>query len=116
MNNEQVIPEPDARERLRVKYTADVYLETQDHRTSKGQLRDIGLNSLYLIADTQDVDTLISGEEVNVKVTLQADGSSLTIELDGSIGRMDEAGFVIQFSNPLRWWPIFVMFPDLSEE
>lgn len=116
MKNEEPLSAKDGRERMRVHYTADVSVETLDNRESRGLLRDIGLNSLYVVVDQKEGDTLIFDEEVNVKVALQADGSSLTIKLHGYVARMDKEGFVVQFSKPLRWWPIFIMFPDLSEE
>lgn len=117
MKGEQVVlvSDSDERQRVRVSYSAMVHVETGDRREIKGKLRDVGLNSLYLVTDKENNNLLIYGEAVSVKITLQGDSSSLTIELEGSIGRMDDSGFVVQFSNSLRWWPVFIMFPNSKE-
>lgn len=105
----------DERQRLRVNCSARVHVETRDRRIIRGRLRDVGMESLYLFFDSDSEPFLIYGEKVNVKVTMQRDSSSLTIELDGNVARMDDSGFVVQFSRSLRWWPVFILFPNLQE-
>jgi len=105
----------DARQRLRVYCDAEVAVVTGDRRVVKGQMRDVGLNSLYLFIDEANETFLIEGETVMVKIGMQRDGSNLTIELDGRVSRMDDFGLVVQFSNSLRWWPVFIIFPNQKE-
>lgn len=106
----------DARQRLRVYCDAEVEVVTSDRRVAKGQMRDVGLNSLYLFIDEANETFLIEGEPVMVKIGMQRDGSNLTIELEGCVARMDDFGLVVQFSKSLRWWPVFIIFPDQKEQ
>jgi hypothetical protein len=106
----------DARQRLRVYCSADVEVVTGDRRMAKGQMRDVGLNSLYLLTDEANGTFLIEGEPVRARIAMQRDGSNLTIELDGRVSRMDDFGFVVQFSRSLRWWPVFIIFPNQKED
>jgi hypothetical protein len=111
MELEQVVSCHDERQRSRLNCRAVVQIETIDHRRVKGHMRDIGLHSLYLFTDEDSDDFLIYGEPVSVKVTLRHANSSLSIELDGNIARMDDLGFAVKFAHALKWWPVFTMFP-----
>lgn len=102
----------DERQRCRLSCTGEVQVETIDHRIVQGQMRDIGLQSLYLYTDENSDDFLIYGEQVRVKVTMRWDGSDLSVELNGIVGRMDEQGFVVRFDHALKWWPVFALFPE----
>lgn len=115
MRMQQAVPARDARQRLRVNCSAQVRVEADDRRVVTGRLRDVGLNSLYLFSDDGDGAFLLEGEKVKVKVAMQRDSSTLTIELEGTIARMDDSGFVVQFTKSLRWWPVFIMFPSRTE-
>lgn len=105
----------ESRERLRVYCDADVKVATADKRLVKGKMRDVGLNSLYLYADDADNAFLIEGEPVRVKIAMTRDGSNLTIELEGRVARMDDNGFVVQFTQSMRWWPVFIIFPSKKD-
>lgn len=107
--------EQDSRQRLRVYCDADVKVTTGDRRLVKGKMRDVGLNSLYLFADDTDNAFLIEGEPVKVEIAMSREGSNLTIELDGHVARMDDYGFVVQFTKSMRWWPVFIIFPSQKE-
>lgn len=115
MRMEQASVIKEARQRLRVQCSAGVEVKAGDRRTVRGRMRDVGLQSLYLFTDEENDAFLIQGESVKVKVTMQRDDSTLTIEIDGRVARMDESGFVVQFSRSLRWWPVFIMFPGARE-
>lgn len=115
MRMEQVSVPNEARQRLRVPCSAEVEVQTGDRRTVMGRMRDVGLHSLYLFTDKKSDAFIIEGEYVKVKMTMQRDSSTLTIESEGRITRMDESGFVVQFSRSLRWWPVFIMFPGARE-
>ena len=115
MTTGQAIRVKDQRQRLRVNCNARVLVETGDRRVIRGQLRDVGLQSLYLFLDSDSESFLIYGEKVKVKVTMLWDSSTLSMELDGNVTRIDYSGFVVQFSSSLRWWPVFIMFPNIQE-
>lgn len=104
--------EHDSRQRLRVYCDADVRVSTADKRLVKGKMRDVGLNSLYLYADDTENAFLIEGEPVQVTIGMRREGSKLSIDLDGSVARMDDGGFVVQFTKSMRWWPVFIIFPS----
>lgn len=101
----------DDRRHLRLHYNAHVELETLDRRYISGKLRDIGLESLYMLTEDRKEDFLVSGEVVKVKVTMRRGKSKLTLDMDAKIVRMDDRGVAVKFNNYLKWWPIFVMFP-----
>lgn len=115
MRLQQQMATNDARQRSRVYCRADVQVETGDRRVARGQMRDVGLDSLYLLVDEKNETFLIEGEPVKVRIGMQRDGSNLTIELEGQVSRMDDDGFVVQFSRSLRWWPVFIIFPSRKE-
>ncbi len=106
----------DSRQRLRVGCNAQVQVQAGDGRTVTGRLRDVGLESLYLFTDKQTETFMIEGDSVQVKVTMQREGSTLTIETDGQIVRMDDTGFAVRFASTLRWWPVFIMFPSREDQ
>lgn len=112
MRIEQAVVNNDARHRLRVRCSAKVLVETGDRRVVSGQMRDVGLHSLYLFANDTSKDILVHGENVKVKVAMERDNSTLTIEVDGHVVRMDDTGFVVQFERSLHWWPVFIIFPN----
>lgn len=112
MELEHVVSVTDDRKRSRLACNATVQVATVDNRIIHGQLRDIGLHSLYLFTDNENDDFLIYGETVRVKVAMRRGESHLTVEIDGNIARMDDLGFVILFRQALRWWPVFTMFPS----
>ena len=111
MELERVASYSEERQRLRLNCSANVQVETVDHRLVKGLLRDVGLHSLYLFTNEESDDYLIYGESVKVRVIMRRGDSTLTIELDGYVARMDEFGFVVKFAQSLKWWPVFTMFP-----
>ncbi|WP_136805572.1 hypothetical protein [Desulfosediminicola flagellatus] len=115
MELEHVVAMSEDRERLRLNSNATVKVETVDRRVVEGQLRDIGMHSLYLFTHEENDDFLIHGEPVKVKVKMRSGSSNLIIEAEGNIARMDAFGFVVQFNDSLKWWPVFTMFP-ISED
>jgi len=109
---DDVVVVEDERKRCRLTCDAEVLVETIDHRIVQGRMRDIGMQSLYLYTDENSDDFLIYGEQVRVKVTMHREGSDLSVELNGIVGRMDDQGFVVRFDHSLKWWPVFTMFPE----
>jgi len=106
----------EARRRLRVYCDAQVEVETGAGEVVKGRMRDVCLNSLYLFTDEGRDAFCLAGEVVRTKITIHRDDSALSVEQEGRVARMDDAGFVVQFIQPLRWWPVFVIFPDVTEQ
>lgn len=114
MELEHIVSVSDDRERLRLSSNAIVKVETVDRRIVQGQLRDIGMHSLYLFTSGENDEFLIHGEPVKVILKMRSGSSNLIIEVEGNIARMDECGFVVQFKDSLKWWPVFTMFPPTA--
>lgn len=100
----------DNRERTRIKYSSVVEVKTDDRDTITGQLRDIGMESLYVFSDSDNL--LETGKDVDVKIIINGKESKLSIESTGKVTRVDNDGFAIVFSSRLEWWPIFASFPQ----
>jgi hypothetical protein len=102
----------EARDRLRLYYSAPIETWGSDRKIISGRLRDIGIESLYLYAEGQETTDLIYGETVSVKIRMESGKSTLTIEFDACVERMDEEGFFLRFTQPLKWWPVFLIFSN----
>lgn len=101
------------RERVRINYLAAVEITAPDGSVRRGNLRDIGLESLFVkIEGSSKVPHLPTPDTlVNVTITVNQGESYLTIGTRGRILRTDNDGVAIIFSEPLRWWPVFSVFP-----
>lgn len=102
----------DNREYVRIRRRADVEVETAERRIIRGTLRDISLKSLYIDIDEGEGNFFIEGEKVRIRICMRNCSSLLTVTVDASILRLDDDGFAAIFADHLKWWPIFVMFPD----
>lgn len=98
------------RKRIRIQYMAAVELSTAEGRRIRGNLRDIGIDSIYVKTE-QDVFELVDLAEVDIVMTITRGGSSLTIRTQGQVIRSDSEGCAVQFLEPLKWWPVFSHFP-----
>jgi hypothetical protein len=99
------------RERLRLHYLAAAKVTTAKGVVVRGNLRDIGLDSLYIKIDKQQLVVLHPGEEVDVAIMVTRGASRLTIDTPGRIIREDDGGIAVMFSESLKWWPLFSLFP-----
>lgn len=102
------------RERVRINYLAAVEITSGDGAIRRGNLRDIGIDSLFVKIDgSSKVPFLPSPEsEVDVAITVNQGDSRLTIGSLGTVLRTDNDGVAIVFSEPLKWWPVFSVFPQ----
>lgn len=98
------------RKRIRLPYMAAVELTTSEGQRIRGNLRDIGLDSVFI---KTDIDLCESSRSmiVEVAMTITQGDSSMTICTHGKIIRTDKDGCAVQFSEPLKWWPVFSLFP-----
>ncbi len=98
------------RKRVRLSYMAAVELVTCEGRRIKGNLRDIGINSIFVKTENYTNNSR-NLEAVEVSMTITRGGSSMTISTHGKIIRTDGEGCAVQFTEPLKWWPVFSLFP-----
>lgn len=101
------------RKRLRLRYLAAAKITTAKGKILHGNLRDIGIDSLYIKIDKElekAFDVYVE-ESVDVALIVMQGVSRLTIETEGKITRKDIDGVAISFTDPLKWWPIFSFFP-----
>lgn len=103
-----------ARERVRINYLASVEITSGDGSVRRGNLRDIGQESLFVKIDRSKkaVQMPLPDSVVDVSITVNQGDSRLTIGSPGKILRTDKDGVAIIFSEPLKWWPIFSVFPQ----
>jgi hypothetical protein len=99
------------RERLRLHYLAATKITTAGGRVVSGNLRDIGIDSLFTKIEKKQSENLFQGEQVDVAIIVNQGASRLTITTPGTIIRGDDDGVAIIFAEPLKWWPIFSLFP-----
>lgn len=108
--------EDESRNRLRLRAKADVQLKTADNRLVSGTLRDISLDSLYVHIEGLGRDLYLPEEPVEASIHLSREGSGLTVEVDGTIVRIDDHGIAVKFDYHLKWWPVFTLVPGTKLE
>lgn len=99
------------RERLRLNYLAAAIITTSKGEVVRGNLRDIGIESLYIKIEKKGRGTIALKDSVDVDIIVTQGVSRLTIATPGKIIRVDDEGVAILFTEPLKWWPIFSLFP-----
>ena len=99
------------RERLRLHYLAAVELTTAQGKVIRGNLRDIGMESLFVKVKNRLVGFFQIGEDVDVALSVSQGKSRLIIGFPGKVIRADDDGFALIFTEKLKWWPIFSVFP-----
>jgi len=99
------------RQRTRLNYLAVAKIHTETGLAVVGNLRDIAIESLYVKIDEEEKATLNQHETVDVDIMVTKGASRLTIAVPGEISRVDDDGVVVMFTEPLKWWPIFSLFP-----
>jgi len=102
------------RERTRIKYSSVVEIKTNNGAAITSQLRDIGMESLYVYSDSNH--PLETGEHVEVRIIIKGEGSKLIIDSAGKVTRIDNDGFAVVFSSRLEWWPVFASFPRYANQ
>ncbi len=99
------------RERTRLNYLAVAKIQTEIGMAVFGNLRDIAIESLYVKIDEPGKVILHHNDTVDVDIMVTKGLSRLTIAVPGVISRVDDDGVVVMFTEPLKWWPIFSLFP-----
>lgn len=99
------------RQHLRLNYLAAVTLSLNDGTVIKGNLRDIGIQSLFAKIENCNIKELNFKEFSEVAISVTQGDSKMTITILGKPLRQDDDGVAISFSEPLKWWPIFSLFP-----
>lgn len=99
------------RDRIRLQYLAAAKLTKVNGSVVHGNLRDIGIDSLFIKIDGGQSTKLSIEEAVEVTITVTQGQSCLTINTPGKVLRLDEDGVAVTFTEPLKWWPVFSLFP-----
>ncbi len=99
------------RERIRLSYLAAAKIKTETGSVVCGNLRDIGIESVYIKINKLQQNLFTQDEYVDIDIIVTQGVSRLTIAVPGMIFRVDGEGVVVMFSEPLKWWPIFSLFP-----
>ncbi len=95
------------RSRTRINYSAHAFIKSGAKGTTKGIVRDISIDSIYLNCQPK----LAANDEVSLEIVLLGNGSELIIKVAARVERTDNDGIALCFHNPLEWWPIFSQFP-----
>lgn len=104
----------DLRNCLRLRRRARVEIRAAEDRVLEGELRDISLESLYMYIEGLSGDFILLDEPVELTIFLQKEGCKLTISVEGTIVRTDQAGVAVKFDYHLKWWPVFTLLPGTT--
>jgi c-di-GMP-binding flagellar brake protein YcgR len=100
------------RKTLRVPYIASVAVKTVHSDVVNGSLRDISLTGMFVkIEEMMLYPWQQRGDMAEVSLSITQGKSRLTISVQGKVVRRDADGLAITFSDRLKWWPIFIIFP-----
>ena len=99
------------RKRLRVPYLAAVDVLTAHGAVIKGSLRDISLLGMFVKAEKLSEIWVKPGTATVSTLSISQGKSKLTISIPGEVARCDAGGFAVIFTEALKWWPIFILFP-----
>ena len=93
---------------VRLPFSPRAYCELRDDgREFCGTIRDISLDSIFVIADNNDG---VSGS-CDIQIVIEGNHSELEINnLSGMIVRNDEEGVAIRLDNKLEWFAIVPLY------
>ena len=95
------------RSRARINYSAHSFIKSGTKGISKGIVRDVSIESIYLKCQSR----LDVNDEVSLEIVLLGEESELIIKVAAKVQRKDDDGIAFCFHKPLEWWPIFSQFP-----
>jgi len=95
------------RSRARINYSAHAFIKSGTKGISKGIVRDVSIESIYLTCQSR----LDVNDEVSLEIVLLGEESELIIKVAAQVKRKDDDGIAFCFHKPLEWWPIFSQFP-----
>ncbi|MEE4166568.1 MAG: hypothetical protein V2I35_11265 [Desulfocapsaceae bacterium] len=93
--------------RTRVSYSAHALIKSGTKGISKGIVRDVSIDAIYLVCQSK----LDVGDEVRLEIILLGNESELIIKTAARVERTDHDGIALCFHKPLEWWPVFSQFP-----
>lgn len=94
------------RNRTRTKYSAHALIKSTVKGSVKGVVRDISLESIYLLCN----HNLSIDEVVRLEIVILGRDSELIVKVPGKVVRKDQKGVAVIFFEHLEWWPIFTYF------
>lgn len=104
----------DKRGRMRTPFHTQVTISAAGQSEGcSGELLDISMNGVFV--DT-DATVMAVGTPCEVKIVLQAKGSTLTIAAAGKVARLAGQGLAVEFDENLQWWPLFAMYQSKSQK
>lgn len=95
------------RVRTRIRYSAHALIKSGTKGISKGVVRDVSIDSIYLECQSR----LNVNDEVSLEIILLGNESELIIKTAARVARTDHDGIALRFHKPLEWWPVFSQFP-----
>ncbi len=95
------------RSRARISYSAHAFIKSGKKGVSKGIVRDVSIESIYLTCQSR----LEVNDEVSLEIVLLGNESELIIKVAARVKRKDQDGIAFCFHKPLEWWPVFSQFP-----
>ncbi len=101
----------ESRKRVRVLHDAKVEMLFEGETVLTGRLRDISQQGLYFILNKEQAQILWPDRLYSVRLSLHSGPSSLAVEADGHVARVDRKGCAVSFTHPLFFWPVFSVFP-----
>ena len=93
--------------RTRIGYSAHALIKSGSKGISKGVVRDVSIDSIYLECQSR----LTVNDEVSLEIILLGNESELIIKTAARVVRTDHGGIALCFHKPLEWWPVFSQFP-----
>ncbi len=93
--------------RARISYSAHALIKSGTKGISKGVVRDVSIDSIYLECQSR----LNVNDEVSLEIILLGNESELIIKTAARVARTDHDGIALCFHKPLEWWPVFSQFP-----
>lgn len=99
MDNEKL----SGRSRARVRFAAHALVRTGYKGIAKGVVRDISIDSIYLLCNSP----FELGDEARIEIVLIGEASELIVKVAAKVNRIDEDGIALKFNKPMEWWPIF---------
>lgn len=99
----------DNRQRVRFQRDAQVEIHLTDGAVIFGQMRDISLNGLYFYTWQNLEQTVPLHSTVSVRLVLSSGPSTLSIELESLVVRIDRQGVGLRFTHPFQFLSIFTL-------
>ncbi len=99
------------RSRVRIDYSAAITIcpEGADAPV-KGSCTNVSMDGIYIKTN----DILADGVVCGVKIVLQGENSTLSVDIVGTVARSEDGAIAVQFQKNLEWWAIFTIYAQYS--